>query len=115
VLSHYSAGWLWGISRGRPAPFHVSTPNHRRPRPPIVLHHSRSLLPEDRGLEDNIPVTSLPRTLLDLAAVVRFDWLRRMLKRSEELELFDLRAVESVLDRNVGHRGAAPLRRAIAL
>jgi hypothetical protein len=47
-------------------------------------------------------------------AVVRFDWLRRILKRSEELELFDLRAVESVSSRNAGHRGAAPLRRALA-
>lgn len=60
-------------------------------------------------------MTALPRTLIDLAASVRFDWLERMVERSEELGLFDLRAVEDVLDRNAGHHGHARLRRAIAL
>jgi hypothetical protein len=57
----------------------------------------------------------LPRTLLDLAATVRLDWLEKMVERSEELGLFDLRDVESLLDRTVGHHGHKPLRRAIAL
>ncbi|MGN6586094.1 MAG: hypothetical protein ACTHKT_01305 [Solirubrobacterales bacterium] len=38
-----------------------------------------------------------------------------MVERSEDLELFDLRAVEDLLDRTVGHQGHARLRRAIAL
>jgi hypothetical protein len=115
LLSHYSAGWLWGISRPRPAPFHVSTPTHRRRRPPLILHHARGLAAEDRALEDGIPVTSVARTLLDLAGAVDRKWLPRIVERSEELGLFDLGAVESVLDRNRGHRGAAALRRAIAI
>jgi very-short-patch-repair endonuclease len=57
----------------------------------------------------------LPRTLLDLAATVRFEWLEKMVERSEDLELFDLRAVEELLERTVGHHGHARLRRAIAL
>jgi very-short-patch-repair endonuclease len=57
----------------------------------------------------------LPRTLLDLAATVRFDWLERMVERAEELELFDLRSVEDLLARTVGHHGHGRLRRAIAL
>jgi hypothetical protein len=60
-------------------------------------------------------VTALPRTLLDLAASVRYDWLERMVERSEELELFDLRLVEDLLARTVGHHGHGRLRRAIAL
>jgi very-short-patch-repair endonuclease len=66
-------------------------------------------------LRDGIPVTALPRTLLDLAATVRFDWLERMVERSEDLGLFDLRAVERLLDRTVGHSGHGRLRKAIAL
>jgi hypothetical protein len=62
-----------------------------------------------------IPVTSLSRTFLDLAATIRFDWLERLVERSEELELFDLRAVEDLLTRTVGHHGHKRLRRAIAL
>jgi very-short-patch-repair endonuclease len=38
-----------------------------------------------------------------------------MIERSEDLELFDLRAVEGLLDRTVGHPGHGRLRRAIAL
>jgi hypothetical protein len=70
---------------------------------------------EDRALREGIPVTSLPRTLLDLAATVRSDWLEKMVERSEDLELFDLRAVEDLLDRTVGHHGHGRLRKAIAL
>jgi len=38
-----------------------------------------------------------------------------MVERSEDLELFDLRAVEELLARTVGHPGHGRLRRAIAL
>jgi hypothetical protein len=62
-----------------------------------------------------IPVTALPRTLLDLAASVRFDWFERMVERSEELGIFDLRPVEDLLSRTKGHPGHARLRKAIAL
>lgn len=66
-------------------------------------------------MREGVPVTSLPRTLLDLAATVRFDWLEKMVERSEELELFDLGAVDELLSRTVGHHGHKRLRRAIAL
>lgn len=62
-----------------------------------------------------VPVTALPRTLLDLAATVRMEWLEKMVERSEDLELFDLRAVDDLLVRTVGHHGHARLRKAIAL
>lgn len=115
LLSHHSAAWLWGLANWSPAPFHVTTPVHRRPRPPIRLHHSRVLGVEDRALRENIPLTSVARTLLDLAADLRSERLRRLVERSEELDLFDLDPVESVLGRAAGHPGAAPLRRAVAL
>jgi hypothetical protein len=53
--------------------------------------------------------------LLDLAAVERRQRLERILERSEELRLFDLGAVDSLLERSAGHLGAGRLRRAIAL
>jgi hypothetical protein len=115
LLSHLSAAWLWDISSAPPAPFSVTTPVRRKPRPPIRLHEARLLTPEDRAMREGIPVTALPRTLLDVAAVVRLDWLERMVERSEELGLFDLRAVEDLLGRTVGHHGHRRLRQAIAL
>jgi hypothetical protein len=73
------------------------------------------LVAADRVLREGIPVTSLPRTLLDVAATVRFDWLGKMVERSEEFGLFDLRALEDLLGRTVGHQGHGRLRRAVSL
>jgi hypothetical protein len=115
LLSHVSAAWLWDLTTAAPLPASVTAPRHRRPRPPLRLHEARSLTAEDRTLREGIPVTALPRTLLDLAATVRFSWLERMVERSEELGLFDLRPVEDLLMRTVGHHGHKRLCSAIAL
>jgi hypothetical protein len=114
LLSHYSAGWLLGLTPTRPIPVHVTAPLPRKRRPGVRLHRSETLIDADRMLEQGIPVTSVPRTALDLAAGVRFRSLRRIVRRAEELGAFDLDAFGSVLTRNRGHRGAHPLRRALA-
>jgi hypothetical protein len=115
LLSHYSASWLWGLSKVGPVPVHVTVATRRAARSGFVLHHARHLDVEDRELIDGIAVTALPRTLLDQAARVRSKHLRRMLQRAEELGLFDLGPVDSVLARNAGHAGRGPLRLAIDL
>src|SRR5437868_12855576 len=115
LLSHYSAGWLLGLIATRPIPIHVTTPVPRRRRDAVRIHHSRTLTGADRTIERNIPVTSVARTALDLAAGVRFRSLRRLIRRSEELNVFDLTDFRSVLTRNDGHRGPAPLSRALAI
>lgn len=115
LLSHLSAAWLWNLTKTSPLPASVSTPLHRRRKASIRVHEARSLALEDRTLREGIPVTALPRTLLDLAATVRFDWLERMVERPEESGLFDLRAMEELLARTVGHHGHGRLRRAISL
>lgn len=114
VLSHYSAAWLWGIAKVPAAPFHVTGPVSRRPRLPIRIHRSRCLTARDRVLREGIPLTALPRTVLDMAALVEFGWLQRMLESSEEKDLFDLGAFEELIDRTRGHHGWGRMRRAIA-
>ncbi|MEZ5075859.1 MAG: hypothetical protein R2725_00275 [Solirubrobacterales bacterium] len=115
LLSHYSAAWLWGIARISPVPFHVTGPVPRQRRLPIHIHHSRCLAGQDRTDREEIPVTALPRTALDMAATVKLGWLRSMLESSEDQGLFDLRAFEELIDRTCGHHGWGRLRRAIAL
>lgn len=115
LLSHYSAGWLLGLISTRPVPVHVTTPIPRKRRDAVRIHHSRTLIETDRALEEGIPVTAVPRTALDLAAVLRFRNLRKLLRRSEELRVFDLDDFRSVLARNRGHRGRVSLDRALAL
>jgi hypothetical protein len=117
VLSHRSAGWLWGLSRQAPGLVEVTAPVSRGPRPSksLRLHRARGLVAEDRELRERIPVTALPRTLLDFAATVRFEQLERVIERAEELELFDLRGVDALLERTAGHPGHGRLRRALEL
>jgi hypothetical protein len=115
LLSHGSAGWLWGITKYGPQPIAVSAPVSRRSPPPIELHRARGLIEEDRALEAGIPVTSVPRTLLDYGTTVRFSILQRGIERAEELRLFDLQKVDAMLARTVGHPGHGRLRRALEL
>jgi Transcriptional regulator, AbiEi antitoxin len=115
VLSHHSAAWLHGLARWSPDPFHVTGPVARRPRLPVRIHRARQLGQADRVLVEGIPVSAVPRTLLDLAAAVKFEQLEKIVERSEEGGIFDLRQVEDLLARTVGHHGHGRLRKAIAL
>ncbi len=115
VASHGSAAYLWGIYRYAPERIDVTAPIRRRAKREFVVHFSSILAPEDRSEREGIPVTSVARLLMDLAIRARPDQLDRLLERTEELGLFDLHAIEDVLDRAGGHRGRGRLRRAIAL
>jgi hypothetical protein len=112
VASHLSAGYLWDLLRYRPETSHVTTPTNRRQRPGFRVH--RAVLGEtDMTAIDRIPVTSLARTKLDLAATLDPYRLERLLERSEELGIFDLGPIDEVLDRYSHHPGAGPLRKAL--
>jgi very-short-patch-repair endonuclease len=115
VASHGSAAYLWGIYRYAPERIDVTAPIRRRAKREFVVHFSSILAPEDRGEREGVPVTSVPRLLMDLAIRSRPRQLDRLLERTEELGLFDLHALQDVLDRAGGHRGRGRLRRALAL
>lgn len=92
LLGHHSAAWLWGTSTRRtPAPFAITVPTPRSPRPPIEIHRARNLTAEDRAVREGIPITAVARTLLDLAAA------------------------EAVLARNAGRPGVHRLRQVLAI
>lgn len=78
------------------------------------LHFAR-LVDEDLAVREGIPVTALARTMLDLAGAVSPTRLERAIERAEERSLFDLRAVDALLSRAGGHRGAGRLRHALAI
>jgi predicted transcriptional regulator of viral defense system len=114
VASHLSAGWLWGLLRYRPGTIHVTVPAPRRAKRSFVVHCA-DLSPRDRWTLEDIPATSLARTLLDLAAMLSPVQLERALERAEELRRFDLVALEDVLGRTGHHPGAVKLRQALAI
>ncbi|MGZ8665524.1 MAG: DUF559 domain-containing protein [Solirubrobacterales bacterium] len=121
LLSHRSAAALWGLvtppgrtedvtvvrgSRRGPAAVLAK----RRPGARIAFHQPRSFDPRDRSSCDRIPVTAVPRTLLDLAEAIDRASLRRALEEAERLRLLDPTAVCSLLDRSRGRHGLRPLR-----
>jgi very-short-patch-repair endonuclease len=63
---------------------------------------------------DGIPTTTVARTLLDLADVVPRPRLERALEQAEILGLFDKRALDEILTRATGRRGAPLLRALVA-
>jgi hypothetical protein len=69
-----------------------------------------TLTPADIAAQDGIPCTTLARTLLDLADVLDKRSVERAIEQAEELRLFDLTAVEDVLDRAGPRRGSGVLR-----
>lgn len=115
LASHTTAAYLWGLLRYRPEVMHVTAPTRRRAKREFRVHFSSILAEEDRAEREGIPVTSVPRTLLDLAIRARPEQIDGHLERAEERDLLDMRAMGSVLDRAGGHRGRGRLRRALAL
>jgi hypothetical protein len=115
VASHGCAAYLWGIYRFEPDTIHVTAPIRRRAKRRFKVHFSSILAEDDRGSRSGIPVTALPRTLLDLAIHARPEQLDRRLERAEELGLFDLAAFEGLLARAGGHCGRGRLARALAI
>ena len=68
VLSHRAAGYLLKLLRGLPPRPEITVPSTaERSRPGIVIHRVRALHPRDVCVVDGIPVTVVPRVLLDLA------------------------------------------------
>jgi hypothetical protein len=117
-LSHRSAAALWGM-RPWSSPFHELTrpgPGGRRDRrrAGLLVHRARSLTPDQVTTERGIPVTTVARTLVDLAGVVPAPGLRRAVERADQLELFDLAAVEHAVARHPGRAGIAALRTLLA-
>jgi hypothetical protein len=94
---------------------HVTAPTRRRAKRRFVVHFSSILAEEDHGLRNGIPVTGVPRTLLDLAIKARPEQIEGYLERAEDRELLDVRAVEDVLARAGGHRGRGRLAQALAI
>jgi hypothetical protein len=104
VLSHWSAAALWGFRGHGGGLIHVTSPSKTRSRGPICRH--RALLrPDEVTTHDNIPVTTVPRTNFDLAAVSDAHVVESALRQCEYLRLYDSLSLWDLLERYPRHRG----------
>jgi very-short-patch-repair endonuclease len=114
-LSHRSAAALWGIGPAAGSLIDVSTGRRGlAAKPGIALHQVRCLPTGDCTRHDGIPVTSVTRTIFDLAEVLDPTRLERAFEEAERLQLLDLRPLRQLLERSRGRRGLATLRRLVA-
>lgn len=109
VLSHASAGWLWGLFPLFPSQIDVIVPRGGRSRAEIVTHRIAPLAPDEWGTIDRLAVTSLARTLLDLAATGPKWRLEDAIEQAERHEDLDLDAMDLLLRRRMGERGTTAL------
>ena len=108
MLSHITAAALWDLIQAMGSRIHVTASRSRERRPSIVIHRPRCLYPADRTVVHGIPITSIPKTLIDIAAT-RPRLLERAFEAAERLELLDLNAINELLDRSYGRRGRPAL------
>lgn len=116
VLSHRDAAGLHGFRPANHVRVDVTTTANRPDEPGIQVHRTRVLDAEDVTRVAGIPVTTVARTLLDLAGTVPHDHLTRAIKEAERQRTFDLRKVEAAMATTRGRTGPGhrALREAIA-
>ncbi|HWI08102.1 MAG TPA: hypothetical protein VNT54_11365 [Solirubrobacteraceae bacterium] len=115
VLSHRAAAYKLAILRGTPPPPETTVPTtaHRR-RDGIVIHRVRTLHELDTAAtDDNIPITIVPRVLLDLAPRASPKQLSRLCHEAWVRHECGPGRVEACIARNPHKPGAARLRRAL--
>ena len=112
VLSHWSAAALWTIRPNSRSVIDVTTPQKSRSWKGIRRHHSP--LPADEvTVKEGIPVTTVPRTIFDLAATEPVDVVENLLQEMEFLELWNRLSLRDLIQRYPGKRGVRKVRVAL--
>jgi hypothetical protein len=114
VLSHTSAAGLLSIRH--PANSHIEVTAPRRIRPPKGVRAYRRSLPDDEiTVVDAISVTTVPRTLLDLATVLSPRQVERAIEEAEVKRLYDALSLADLVERYPGRRGTRVIKAILAV
>ena len=107
VLSHRAAAAQWGLRRSEAVD--VTVPRDRRAPSGVVVH--RSILPADEITErGGFAVTTVSRTILDLAAIRPLHEVAKAADEAERLRLGDSLSLADVVARYPGTRGIRKVR-----
>ena len=74
--------------------------------PGFAFTDRRGFSPDEVTVRHGIPVTTVARTLLDLADVLDGQALKRIITEAEYLNRFDMTAINAAVQNNPGRRGA---------
>ena len=109
VLSHRDGAQLWELRQSNSAFIDVTVPSQKRAHaggPGFGFIGLGRLAPDEVTVRHGIPVTTVARTLLDLADVLDKQALKRVITEAEYTNQFDLAAINAVVENNPGRRGA---------
>jgi len=112
LLSHRSAAAAWGLLDDGGARSHVTVPAGRATGltlPGLVVHRAR-LAEVDLAERNGVPLTSVARTLVDVAGSGPRRLVARAVDAALVQQLYDQGAVDEILRRERGRRGVAVLR-----
>jgi len=112
VLSGRAAGYLLGLLRGA-APAPEVTALKERKIPGVRVRRARRGEPPEATTWHGIPVTTVPRTLVDLAASLSFEDLARACHEAGVRHQTTPAEVDTVLQRRPTSAGAKNLRRVL--
>ena len=107
VLSYHSAAALWGLRQSDRLEVTTRTAHCLQER--VTVHRS-TLRGDERTRHRGIPTTTVPRTLLDLSAVLKPADLRGALRQAEQLRLTDPLSLRDLVDRYPRRAGVATVR-----
>jgi very-short-patch-repair endonuclease len=115
VVSHRSAGAWLDLRASARGHVDVTVPRRggRRDLDGIDVHTSR-LDPADLTVHEGVPVTTVARTLVDLAGALPFDALRRAVEQALIARTFDTDAMNAAIARAGRRPGAGNLRATLA-
>lgn len=110
ALGYRSAAAHWNLRATSSPTIEVvvsrpSRPRHRN----VIVHRHAQMRADELTVHDGVRVTTVARTLLDLAAVLPPTALRRAVGQADVLQLFDLHAIVPLLTRHPRHRGRRSL------
>ena len=116
ALSHRTAGYLLGLAGSPPsAAFDISVPKARAPqRVPRARIHRTTLTADDVGVCRGMPVTSLVRTVVDLARSLPFETGSRVIADALRTRQVSAAAIDRTLGALAGATGIGQARRAFA-
>jgi very-short-patch-repair endonuclease len=114
VLSHWSAASHWGLLHTNRAVIDVVLAGNRVGPKEVRVHRVRQLDNRDVTRRDGIPITTVPRTLLDLAAVATPRQLRRAVNEAVRRDRLTPRMVDDICSRHERKKGIKAFRTATA-
>jgi very-short-patch-repair endonuclease len=112
ALSHQSAAALWALRGYSGGAIHV-TALHKSTSSTRIRRHVSHLRLDERTVEEGIPVTTVSRTILDLAATEPVEVIENLLREQEHRRLWDRLSLSDLLERYPGRRGVRKVRTAL--